>query len=109
MKALTWARLTDITKTVKPYRGTTNRYPIGDRRHNHKDFVVEERDGEQVYVVRYGFTWRDHEHTKEEWLANQGGIHKRDYNGKTTYHSYSKVPAEMGIVRSDNKIGRAHV
>mgnify|MGYP003336381426 FL=1 len=45
MKALTWARLTDITKTVKPYRGTTNRYPIGDRRHNHKDFVVEERDG----------------------------------------------------------------
>lgn len=102
MKALTWERLTNITKTVKPYRGTTNRYPIGDRRHNHKDFVVEERNGEQVYVVRYGFTWQEHKHTKDEWLANQGSIHKRDYNGETTYISYSKVPAEMGIVRSDN-------
>ena len=102
MKALTWERLTNITKTVKPYRGTTNRYPIGDRRHNHKDFVVEERNGEQVYVVRYGFSWKEHHHTKEEWLANQGSIHKREYNGDVRYFSYSKVPAEMGIVRSDN-------
>ena len=102
MKALTWERLTNITKTVKPYRGTTNRFPIGDRRHNTKDFVVEERDGEQVYVIRYGFTWKSYEHTKEEWLANQGTIQERTYNGKTEYLSYKTIPRELGIVRSDN-------
>ena len=102
MKALTWERLTNITKTVKPYRGTTNRYPVADRRHNHKDFIVEERNGEQVYVVRYGFSWKEHQHTKEEYLKNQGSIHERNIDGQTTYVSYTRIPAELGIVRSDN-------
>jgi hypothetical protein len=103
MKALDWSRLTEITKTQKPYRGTTNRFPIGDRRHNTKDFVTEERNGEQVYSVRYGHTYKRHEHTKEEWQANQGTIHKReDYEGNIVYESYSSIPRELGIVRSDN-------
>jgi hypothetical protein len=103
MKALEWSRLTEITKTQKPYRGTTNRFPIGDRRHNTKDFVSEERNGEQVYSVRYGHTYKRHEHTKEEWQANQGTIHKReDYEGNIFYESYSSIPRELGIVRSDN-------
>jgi hypothetical protein len=103
MKALEWSRLTEITKTIKPYRGTTNRFPIGDRRHNTKDFVSEERDGEQVYSVRYGYTYKRHEHTMEEWQANQGTIHKReDYEGNIVYESYSSIPRELGIVRSDN-------
>jgi hypothetical protein len=103
MKALEWSRLTEITKTQKPYRGTTNRFPIGDRRHNTKDFVSEERNGEQVYSVRYGHTYKRHEHTKEEWQANQGSIHKReDYEGNIVYESYSSIPRELGIVRSDN-------
>jgi hypothetical protein len=103
MKALEWSRLTEITKTQKPYRGTTNRFPIGDRRHNTKDFVSEERNGEQVYSVRYGHTYKRHEHTMEEWQANQGSIHKReDYEGNIVYESYSSIPRELGIVRSDN-------
>lgn len=102
MKALTWERLTNITKTAKPYRGTTNRYPIGDRRHNTKDFIVEERNGEQVYVIRYGFSWREHEHTKEEFLANPSTIHERNSNGVSKYFSYKSIPRELGIVRSDN-------
>jgi len=102
MKALEWSRLTDITKTVKPYRGTTNRFPIMDRRHNHKDFISEERNGEQVYVVRYGFSWKSYEHTKEEYLANPSTIHERNNNGVITYESYKTVPRELGIVRSDN-------
>jgi hypothetical protein len=102
MKALDWERLTNIKNTVKPYRGTTNRFPIGDRRHNHKDFVTEERDGEQVYVIRYGYSWKSYEHTKEEWQANQGGITERTHNGVTTYESYKTVPRELGIVRPDN-------
>ena len=103
MKALSWDRLTEITKTQKPYRGTTNRFPIGDRRHNMKDFVSEERNGEQVYSVRYCYTHKRHEHTKEEWQANQGTIHKReDYEGNIVYESYERIPRELGIVRSDN-------
>jgi hypothetical protein len=102
MKALTWERLNNITKTVKPYRGTTNRYPIGERRHNTKDFISEERNGEQVYVIRYGFSWKEHEHTKEEWLKSPSTIHERNHNGEVKYLSYSSLPRELGIVRSDN-------
>jgi hypothetical protein len=102
MKALTWDRLTDLKNTVKPYRGTTNRFPIGDRRHSHKDFVSEERDGEQIYVIRYGYSWKSYEHTKEEWQANQGTIHERTNDGVTIYESYKSIPREIGIVRSDN-------
>jgi hypothetical protein len=75
---------------------------VADRRHNHKDFVVEERDGEQVYVVRYGFTYKEHEHTKAEYLASPNTIHERNYNGDSKYVSYSRIPSELGIVRSDN-------
>jgi hypothetical protein len=102
MKALEWSRLTEITKTTKPYRGTTNRFPIGDRRHNTKDFITEERNGEQVYVIRYGYSYKQHEHTKEEWFADQSNIHERNWNGETKYISYTTIPSELGIVRSDN-------
>jgi hypothetical protein len=102
MRALTWERLTNIKDTVKPYRGTTNRFPVADRRHNHKDFITEERNGESVYVVRYGYSWKSYEHTKEEWLANQGTIHERNNNGTITYESYKTIPRELGIVRPDN-------
>jgi hypothetical protein len=102
MRALTWDRLTEISVSQKPYRGTTNRFPIGDRRHNHKDFLKEERNGEQVYVVRYGYGWECIEHTKEEYLANQGTIHERTDGGVTVYESYKTIPRELGIVRPDN-------
>lgn len=102
MKALTWERLTNIKNTVKPYRGTTNRFPIGDRRHNTKDFIVEEHNGEQVYVIRYGFSWKSYEHTKEEYLASPSTIHERNHNGVITYESYKTIPRVLGIVRSDN-------
>jgi hypothetical protein len=102
MKALTWERLTNIKNTVKPYRGTTNRFPIADRRHNHKDFVLEERNGEQVYVIRYGYSWKEHEHTKEEYLKSPSTIHERTHTGLTKYVSYTRIPSEIGIVRSDN-------
>ena len=108
MKALTWDRLTEISVSQKPYRGTTNRFPIGDRRHNHKDFLKEERNGEQVYVIRYGYGWEAHEHTKEEWQANQGTIHERITDGVTVYESYKTIPRELGIVRSDNTFEFTH-
>lgn len=109
MKALTWERLTNITKTAKPYRGTTNRYPIGDRRHNTKDFISEERNGEQVYVIRYGFTWKEHLHTKEEYDASPSTIHERNFSGEKKYFSYTRIPSELGIVRSDNTFEFTHM
>jgi len=104
MKALEWDRLTNISKTVKPYRGTTNRFPIDKRTHNTKCFYVEERNGEQVYVITYGFRHNEHYHTKEEYEANKGKIHCREWETDECqkYVTYSPVPRELGIVRSDN-------
>ena len=104
MKALEWDRLTNISKTVKPYRGTTNRFPIDKRTHNTKCFYVEERNGEQVYVITYGFRHNEHYHTKEEYEANPSRIHHRQWEEDESkmYVSYTPVPRELGIVRSDN-------
>ena len=102
MRALTWDRLTDISVKQKPYRGTTNRFPIGDRRHNTKDFLIEERDGEKVCVIRYGYQYKQHEHTKAEFDANPSTIWERNDGGKVKYVSYTTIPRELGIVRSDN-------
>ena len=104
MKALEWDRLTNISKTVKPYRGTTNRFPIDKRTHNTKCFYVEERNGEQVYVITYGFRHNEHYHTKAEYEANPSRIHHRQWEEDESkmYVSYTPVPRELGIVRSDN-------
>ena len=71
MKALDWNRLTEITKNVKPYRNSTNRYPVADRRHNTKCFYVKEIDGEIVYEITYGYKYLEHFHTKEEYLEDK--------------------------------------
>jgi len=104
MIGLSWNRLTGITETQNPYRGTTNRYPVGKRTHNRKDFVVEERNGEKVYVVRYGYTYLERYHTEAEYKANPSSIHHRqwDTDPTTMYCSYLTIPNELGIVRSDN-------
>jgi hypothetical protein len=106
MKAIEWNRLTEITRLQKPYRGTTNRFPIGKRTHNTKCFYLEERDGEKVYVITYGTSWQEFHHTKEEYEANagKGNIHCRDWDTdeSTRYVSYIAKPRELGIVRSDN-------
>jgi len=104
MKALEWDRLTNISKTQKPFRGTTNRFPIDKRTHNTKCFYVEERNGEQVYVITYGFRHNEHYHTKAEYEANPSRIHHRQWEEDESkmYVSYTPVPRELGIVRSDN-------
>jgi len=104
MKALEWNRLTDITVKEKPYRGTTNRFPIGKRSQNTKCFYVEERGGEKVYVIAYGLRYKEHYHTKEEYEANTSKIICRDWDAdeSTRYVSYTTQPRELGIVRSDN-------
>jgi hypothetical protein len=107
-RALTWERLTQITKNQKPYRGTINRFPITDRRHNTKCFYVKEIDGETVYEVTYGFRHLEHYHTKEEYEVEKQkrspNIYERNWEEDESkkYVSYTHVPRELGVVRSDN-------
>ena len=108
MKAIHWDRLTEITKTQKPYRGSTNRFPISSRLHNTKCFYVKEINGETVYEVTYGYKYQEHYHLEEEYEKvknnKQPKIHKLDWQDDESkkYVSYTKVPRELGIVRSDN-------
>lgn len=103
MLGLSWNRLTDITKNEKPYRGTHNRYPVANRRHNTKCFYVEELNGEPVYRVTYGHSHVSFDATEEEYKANPDKIRKRvDNDGTATYTRYEVQPCTLGIVRSDN-------
>ena len=101
---LNWNRLTNITKTVKPFRGTTNRFPIANRSHNTKCFYVEELDGETVYRVTYGYHYKEIFHTKEEWEKDPNKISCRDWEEDESkkYVTYTTIPRDLGIVRSDN-------
>ena len=69
MKGLSYARLERITQTEKPYRGTTDRYPVGNRRHNLKNFFVREENGVKVFDVTYGTRFKSHPLTKKEFDA----------------------------------------
>ena len=105
MKALSYDRLNQIRRNEKPYRGTTNRYPIGDRRHNSKCFYVTERNGEEVFEIAYGYDYTRIECTKEDYDKDPDRIHaylKADGNDKDEYYRYSKAPHVIGIVRPDN-------
>ena len=103
MIGLSWDRLTDITKSEKPYRGSSNRYPVGNRRHNLKCFYVEELDGERVYRVTYGMTHNRIDCTKEQYDADPQNIRVYETaDGKKEYCRYVGTPQTIGIVRPDN-------
>lgn len=100
----TYKKLEEITKVQKPYRGSTNRYPTGNRLHSTKNFYVEELDGEKVFKVTYGFSTTRVEVTKEEYdaLPEKSKFEGRNYttNGVEYWHYITK-PYELGIMRPD--------
>lgn len=65
---LTYAELTKQTKAEKPYRGTTNKYPLEKRAYSHKNFQAVERDGKIDYDIYYGDWWEKKTITRAEWL-----------------------------------------
>ncbi len=99
MIGLSWNRLTNITKTTKPYRGSDNRYPIASRTHNTKCFYVEELNGERVYRVTYGFIHDRINCTKEEYDADPENIHVYERDEGNEYVRYITKPSTLGIVR----------
>ena len=113
---LSYDRLKDITKTQKPYRGTTNKYPIDKRTASYKYFTVQKEGDDDVYHISY-YEVHDHvEVTKEEYVdLNAKGIKTSTYTPyQETVARYFRVNIEpnlLGIVRPDNTFEyvKAHV
>lgn len=104
MPSLSYAALKHITNATAPYRGSTNRYPLGDRKRSHKYFLVDYIDNEEVYRVIYSKRWErvfitSDEVTKYKALGKDVEINHQ-YPEKCWY--YDIKPNEMGIVRPDN-------
>lgn len=107
MYGLNYARLNNIANSVSPYRGTTNRFPIGNRRQNNKYFLVGEENEQRVFNIVYGQRWKTTNMTMAEYdeLLKQGSskVHKyQDGDGTWTYYRYEASPNILGVVRSDN-------
>ena len=102
MKGLSYERLERITQIEKPYRGTTDRYPVGNRRHNLKNFFVREENGVKVFDVTYGTRFKSYPLTKDEYEAMESvgakDIHKYDYGDRIEYVRYEVVPYRIGTV-----------
>jgi hypothetical protein len=103
----TYNKLEQITRVEKPYRGSTNRYPTGNRLHSTKNFFVEELDGEKVFKVTYGVSSERVFITKEQYEEMTDKNERSAFNGsnyetnKPEYWYYATKPYELGIMRPD--------
>jgi len=105
MSLLTYSRLQTITSTQKPYRGTTDRFPLASRRHIHKNFYVDELNGERVFRITYGNYSKEFAITKEMYETNTSKFYEcqwRDVNDPLRYVRYETHPRELGILYPDN-------
>lgn len=97
---LIYDRLDRISKTVPPYRGTTDRFPLLDRKHNTKNFYVRWEDGHKVFDITYGQRWRTEELSKEQYDSMpenfKGG---KCFQQGDKYFQYVTEPNFMGTVR----------
>ena len=112
--------LKKITENVKPYRGTTDKYPFSDRKHNYKYFVPVDVNGEIEYHVGYYHKWYTDDMTGDEFNARKESMDKKelkqwyeksewDSNARTyqktgTYERNFKNPKVDLIVRADNTV-----
>jgi hypothetical protein len=105
MKMVNYTGLLAQTINVPPYRGTVDRFPIGDRKQNNKYFFVREADGKKEFHIVYGNNWRMREITEAEFrLGSVGGtVHtSTESDGKVKHTKYESYPNIVGIVRDDN-------
>jgi hypothetical protein len=117
---LKYERLKRITETQKPYRGTTDKYPFSDRKHNYKYFVPVEVNGEIEYHVGYYHKWYTDDMTGDEFNARKDSMDKKElkqwheksewdsnaraYQNTGTYERNFKNPKVDLIIRSDNTV-----
>lgn len=103
MRHLEYKRLMSVVNSTTPYRGTTNRFPIGSRRENNKYFLVGEEEGKAIFNIVYGDRYVKRDITKEEYdeyLAQ--GKAAGTSSATDAYFTWDKAPNFMGIVRPDN-------
>jgi len=101
---LNYERLTDIVKKNKPYRRTTDRYPLSYRQHGYKCFFVKQDEaGNNEYHIAYQWRWTEEDSTKEEY---EDGVAKNLYGyrdrGNGVYTKWVRDWGIIGIVRKDN-------
>ena len=103
MISLNYARLKRITLKDKPYRGSTNRYPIASRRESRKYFLAEQENGETIFRIIYGYEYEQKVVTFEEAKAlEKEGKNVFLHSNTNDYTIWVSKPYEMGVVRSDN-------
>ena len=103
MIELSYARLKKISLTNKPYRGSTNRFPIAGRRQNKKYFLAEQENGEAMFKIIYGWVYAKEPVAPEDAaeLRTAGKSISIDPDTGQNYLWIQK-PFEVGVVRSDN-------
>lgn len=105
MKYVNYAALKNVMLTQKPYRGSTNRFPLSRRTQSYKYFLHgEDEKGEYMRLI-YGKRFSSEEVTEAEHIADPVNVRKykrpNDPQGYF-YMKYTQTPNELGIVRADN-------
>jgi hypothetical protein len=117
MSERTWLDITRIKRIMandKPYRGNDKRFPLAQRNHRHKYFLVDELNGETIFRIIYGDLRRYVDLTSAEYAElkkqkKEPNIKLIDNSYTTStgekterYHKVTLTPNEVGIVREDN-------
>lgn len=111
MQYISYERLTRITQDTKPFRGTTNRFPIGSRSQNTKCFYVETENDSIVYNITYGYIYKEFPVTREQYAENCA-LGKNDYHeiswrpadAPDRFVRYERTPRVILTVRPDNSV-----
>lgn len=103
MKYLNYKRLLNVAHSTNPYRGSTNRFPIGSRRENRKYFLLGTENNEPVMSIVYGDRYSKRDITKDEYNEYMAQGKAAGHSSATgEYFTWDKGPNYMGLVRSDN-------
>ena len=104
MYGLSYDRLSMVTRTAEPYRGSLDRFPLTHRRQNTKNFYVREENGIVVFDIVLGSRTKSTSLTYEEYLKKKvlgmKGLHEYTYqsDGRTEYWMYETVRNVLGTV-----------
>ena len=105
MRGFNYDRLKTIMETEKPYRGTTNRFPLSIRKQNLKNFYVREENGVIVFDVTCGTRWQSTVITKEEYDAERAmgknNVHEYTHSTPHEYIRYEHPVHILGTSRPD--------
>lgn len=108
MRYINYPALVNQMRLQKPFRGSTNRFPLGNRKHSHKYFLWDEE--QSLMRIILGWRYQSHSATKEEYDADPKAVSRYENRNPATgnldgtygYTRWETIPNEVGIVRADN-------